>query len=899
MKKISLIFIATLLFKTTSIIAQSDTLEAWRYMHVVSPDELTRSLDTRAFIETAPPTGPARSIAEFEPQAGVLIRYPFGIPMSLIVKLAEKDTVITIVAGSSVESTVRNQYIDNGVDITKCKFYYATSDSYWTRDYGPMFTMDGNYEIGCVDFIYNRPRYNDDNIARTIATFLNMEFYGMKVVHTGGNYMSDGYGTASSTTIVYTESMSCPDIGSPYGITNAQVDERMKAYLGINNHLVVNDPNNTYIDHIDCWGKFLGVDKVLIRRVPQSHAQYNFVEAMAQYWANQTTSWGNKYKVYRVDNPNNQPYTNSLILNKRVFVPQMGVASLDAAALEVYRNAMPGYEVIGITNNTSNPWLSTDALHCRTHEIADKGYLYISHYPDFEPREYNSTYSLSTKIKALSGYGFYEDSLRIYYRENNGDWNFSLLTPQEDDDNMFVGEISVSRSAFKVDYYFHAADSSGRSQHYPIVGEYDPFTFEINNSVLTFSDTEFIFDVIDSKVLTVSNFSVNPITIESVNNESMLYCNVIPVSESGNFEYPMLLNHNESISFKIFPSIGGKFSVRDGEYNIDNLIITTPDSTYNVVIKCNESLEDYKPELTFSKTEFVFDNLTTEFLTVSNQTKYYAITIESVNYKEMRYSEVKPLSDYTFPLNIQPGESFGFMISPKFEPKTDLRVDYHVDNLKITTADSVYCVVIKCNEDFYDIPKPELTLSATEFIFDEHKSEMLTVSNLTTYVAILESVNNFDLHYSFILPYPESEIFEYPLYLEPNESISFKVEPFLAVKTGLRDDYNIDILKLATPDSIYQVIIKCNPYFMQGIDVAENETISIYPNPFNETVTISCGVEKAVSCSIFDSSGRHITILHPAENNSFIWNPSKISKGVYFVYIKTNSYIVVRKIIKN
>ena len=893
MKKITLLFVLTLLFKTISISAQGDSLEVWRYMHMVSPDELTRALDTRAFIETDPPAGPARCISEFEPQAAVLIRYPFGIPMSFIAKLAEKDTLITIVSNSSNENYVRNQYTAAGINLSKCKFFIANTDSYWTRDYGPMFTMDANYNIGTVDFIYNRPRPNDDDIARTIAGFLNMPFYGMRVVHTGGNYMCDGYGVAASTTIVYTESQQ-------YGITNAQVNQRMLAYLGIDRHYVLQDPNNTYIDHIDCWGKFLAVDKILIRSVPTTHPRYAALEAMAQYWANQTSSWGNKYKVYRVNTPGNEPYTNSLILNKRVFVPQMNNGN-DAAALTVYQNAMPGYEIIGVYGVYSYPWENTDALHCRTHEIADKGYLYISHIPDFEPHEFSNTYSLSTTIKALSGRGFYNDSLRLYYRINNGEWNYSILNSQKN--NIFSGDISVPLNALKVDYYFHAADSSGRSQHYPIVGEYDPFTFEIinENSILTLSETEFVFDEPDIKILTVSNVFINTATIESVNSESLIYSEIMPYPESEIFEYPLSLNPDESIVFKIQPLLLEKKGLRNTDYNIDSLKITTPDSIYYVVIKCSKNfLEESISELTLSDTEFVFDEPDFKILTVSNFSINSA-TIESVNSESLIYSEVTPYPEseiFEYPLSLNPDESIAFKIQPLLLGNKGLRdTDYNIDSLKITTLDSIYYVVIKCNITFLEEHKSELTLSETEFVFDEYQVKTLTVSNLTDYDATIESLNNYDLWYSFVEPEPE--IFEYPFILKPQENITLRIEPRAVIKEGLRfDDYNIDILEITTSDSIYCVVIKCNPDFMVEISEIENESIAIYPNPFDETVNIVCGVEKALLCTIFDNAGRVITKLYPTENNSFTWNSVNISKGVYLVQINTNKGAITKKVVK-
>ena len=74
-------------------------------------------------------------------------------------------------------------------------------------------------------------------------------------------------------------------------------------------------------------------------------------------------------------------YTNSLILNSKVLVPQYGsINSInDENALNIYREAMPGCEVIGFYNNTGSPWYSEDALHCRTIGIFNPNMLHISH----------------------------------------------------------------------------------------------------------------------------------------------------------------------------------------------------------------------------------------------------------------------------------------------------------------------------------------------------------------------------------------------------------------------------------------------------------------------------------------------------------------------------------------
>ena len=60
-----------------------------------------------------------------------------------------------------------------------------------------------------------------------------------------------------------------------------------------------------------------------------------------------------------------------------MLVPTFGLPAADAAALQAYRNAMPGYEVLGF----SGGWLTDDALHCRVIGIYDRYMLRVDHAP--------------------------------------------------------------------------------------------------------------------------------------------------------------------------------------------------------------------------------------------------------------------------------------------------------------------------------------------------------------------------------------------------------------------------------------------------------------------------------------------------------------------------------------
>ena len=254
--------------------------------------------------ETDPPIGPIRNIAEYEKMQGVLIRYPFGIPIDLIVEIAE-DVKIFCLVSNNQQDAAQNALINAGVDASNIDLILGETDSYWTRDYGPWWVVNGENKMSVVDFTYNRPRINDNQAPLKISEHLNVPYYASDIIHAGGNYMTDGLGTSASSDLVFEENLN----------TNEQILDLMNSYYGIDNYHVINDPNNTYIDHIDCWGKYLSPTKVLIRDVPESHPQFNQIEETASYFMNTLNKWNEPWEVYRVWTPGNEPYTNSLIIN--------------------------------------------------------------------------------------------------------------------------------------------------------------------------------------------------------------------------------------------------------------------------------------------------------------------------------------------------------------------------------------------------------------------------------------------------------------------------------------------------------------------------------------------------------------------------------------------------------
>jgi agmatine deiminase len=469
-----IIFSVFFIFLNLGLFAQREFTEAERSKyHMNSPEEFKTSYRNRAFSYTAPPVGGTRSIAEFEPNQGVIIAFPnnFAVPYSLISQLSQYVKVY-IVCSSFAQSYASSQLQNNGVNMENVSFVNAPIDSQWTRDFSPIFIEYGeNNKVGIVDFPYNRPdRTNDDNLPIVLGEYWNMEVFGMNLVHTGGNYMTDGLGIAASCDLVYTENPS---------LSQQEVSQLVQDYIGIENYHLVNDPLNDYIEHIDCWGKFLAVDKILITRVPASDSRYAEFEAMADYWANQPTSYGNKYKVFRTNwGMDRNAYTNSLIVNNKVFIPfntgNPGAFNADAAT--VYEEAMPGYEIIGIEYNK---WFSTDALHCRTHEVPDFEMLKIAHLPYVEEINFQETYDFNAEIYSFNNSNSITE-VKLIYSVNNEE--FVELEMENISGNTYNISLNNLNQGDTIRYYIQAKDNRPKTETLPYIGQADPFSFTIKST---------------------------------------------------------------------------------------------------------------------------------------------------------------------------------------------------------------------------------------------------------------------------------------------------------------------------------------------------------------------------------------------------------------------------------
>ena len=421
-----------------------------------------------------------RMPAEFEPVSMVKMCFPNNVPLNVYKEIA-KDNKILLLCNPDSDGRSRvsaakacmqevNANMDN---ITFIDMNIDDDYGYWVRDFSPFYVFNKT-DLSIVDFTYNRPqRIEQNGVPKKLSQYFNIGYSKMDIVHTGGNLMQDGRGTAFSDDLVIYENNN----------NETKVRSQMQQYTGTDNYVITIDPQGDYIAHIDCWGKIVAPDKIIVARLPQSNPRYEYYEQVATQLANTKCSYGYNYKIYRVDEPGGDtvaPYTNSLIANGHVYMPLGENASYNEAALQVYRDALPGYEVVGIEGFDFADYrcfLNTDALHCRTHEVPEQNMVFIDSRDVYNGTvELQDEYMVKTNVVDYSKTGL--ETPVIHYSINNATYVEESMIQYKDTTN-YTYTFTGLESGDDVKYYISAENSAGYTNTDPTCGQLDPHHFVI------------------------------------------------------------------------------------------------------------------------------------------------------------------------------------------------------------------------------------------------------------------------------------------------------------------------------------------------------------------------------------------------------------------------------------
>ena len=455
---------------------------------------------------TDPPDMPGRPMAEWEELQALLITWRShpAILTEIVRAAREECRVIILCENQSTVSSAQNSLNAAGVDwSSNVEFLITPTNSIWIRDYGPNSVYAGGVDsLYFVDWIYNRPtRLKDDTIATTVAPYLGVPLYATSkapndLVHTGGNFMSDGLGTGFSSRLVLEENKP----GNSYGVspkTEDDIDEIMYRYMGVGRYIKMTPLPYDQINHIDMHMKLLDEETLLVGQYPEGIADGPQIEANIQYvLSNFTSPFGAPYKVKRILMPpgpgaNQYPntpgahyrtYANSVIVNKTIIVP-FYEQRYDTTARRIWEEAKPGYKIVGINCNAIIP--SLGAIHCITKEVGVADPLLIVHQqiPSCQPwLDFAPGYVVWANIFHKSGIA----SAKIVYANNpGGPWQEADLPNYMLDDTTFshLGFIPPQPPGSMVYYYIEATAKNGKTITRPMTAPAGYWSFCVDQII--------------------------------------------------------------------------------------------------------------------------------------------------------------------------------------------------------------------------------------------------------------------------------------------------------------------------------------------------------------------------------------------------------------------------------
>jgi len=442
--------------------------------------------------------------AEWEPVIGSIIAWPLIIPQPLVIELAKGNMPLYVMVSDEINRyAAEDTFKGWGLSMDNVHFVVTRLGLAWgwPRDWGPfaVYSASGAYRLADPRFIayplagpdcndmrpdlYPKERYIGDDLASSaLAESLGFDIVPIAAALTGGNFLVDGLGTAFSTCVIRMKNRSL-------GLSDEQLSALIKEKLGIDRHVVLPNYEKTGIQHIDCAVKPLDEETLLVMRVPEDHHEYSIIEEIVQKLQSLTNAYGRPYKIIRIDTGRYKDemvaaYTNSLIFNKKVFMPFYGIPE-DKQAQKTWQEAMPGYEVIGFENDITVPvmgyrgWQSFDGLHCRVRAIWDPGMLRMAHRRMDSTIKPAKSWPVEVTIQDFSKAGLIPEELQLHVRSHSDQKWQTIILSSTANPSLFQASIPGVKSGETVEYYLSAADRSGRRETLPRTAPADFYSFTV------------------------------------------------------------------------------------------------------------------------------------------------------------------------------------------------------------------------------------------------------------------------------------------------------------------------------------------------------------------------------------------------------------------------------------
>lgn len=453
-------------------------------------------------IETPPPYDSLRTSAEWEEVEALTISWTsFPCIQKQIVAAAKEECTVIIFADniSEVETYLTGNSCGGALDLENVQIVSAEYNTIWIRDYGAN-TVYGSWNDDriLVDWLYNRPRPEDDIIPDVLAETMSIDLYSTTasptdLMNTGGNWMTDGFGTAFASELVIDENDGGTTWWTDYpDHTESEIDQIVWDFHGV--HTYIKMPTLPYdgIHHIDMHMKLLNEHTLLVAEYPEGVADGPQINANMEYvLSNFTTRWGTSFDVVRIPSPPEQgfgggypdqngwylTYANSIFVNNTILLPTY-YTEYDTTAIRIYEEALPGYEIVGIDcdDNGSAIIALSGAIHCITHTVGVEDPLLISHLPLEDTEDDANDYPVSAYFNHRSGI---ESAQLVWSTTTNSDWNTVDMSQDIIDPDSWVAAIPAQPQGTTVHYYVSGHANSGKFGTRPMPAPAGWWSFDV------------------------------------------------------------------------------------------------------------------------------------------------------------------------------------------------------------------------------------------------------------------------------------------------------------------------------------------------------------------------------------------------------------------------------------
>lgn len=463
---------------------------------------------------TTPPSFPVRTMAEWEEiQSLVICWAQYEGILKQIVAAAKTECEVIIVCSDQTAVTATlmdNTYGGPLPDLDNITFIEAPYNSVWMRDYGAECMYQNEVDsLFLMDWIYNRPRPEDDVLPDVIGQTKNIAVFSSSqapydMVHTGGNFMADGFGTAFSSNLVIDENGAGGQFNQTVR-TPEGVDALIDQWMGIDHYIRMQTLPNDGIHHIDMHMKLIDEETLLVGEFPQGLSDGPQLETnLDVIEANETNTFGQPFRIVRVPMPSStggqyppsasyRTYANNVFVNRTVIVPTYRT-EFDTIGLRVLHESLPGYRIVPIDcdNTGMNIISASGAIHCITKGIGVADPLLIKHQRLTDTYDTQNPYAATAYIRHRSGIA----SATLYWTTDTTQaWTAAPMADQGTDNWSTAIPAQIANTT--VYYYIEATSNSGKTMTRPIVAPHGWWSFRVLDitSAIGHADAPSIVDV--------------------------------------------------------------------------------------------------------------------------------------------------------------------------------------------------------------------------------------------------------------------------------------------------------------------------------------------------------------------------------------------------------------------